>query len=92
VKYTTLNLTITILKRSADVIEWYYNSFTDTTGTTNVYLNMLLCTLLGEDFLLNYCDGVLKCLPDVKTIISLRQQLCNKDNIKDDEGSEKIGK
>ncbi|XP_065899031.1 nucleolar pre-ribosomal-associated protein 1-like isoform X3 [Dysidea avara] len=78
VKYTTLNLMIVILRRSGDVIDWYSDSFTDTTG---------------EDFLLSYCDGVLKCLPDVKTIISLRQLLHSKDNsllIKDDHGSEKI--
>ena len=29
-----------------------------------------------------YCDGVLKCLPDIKTIISLRQLLSNKDKLK----------
>ncbi len=33
-----------------------------------------MCVLVSS-FLVCYCDAVLKCLPDVKTLISLRQQL-----------------
>ena len=36
---------------------------------------------VDDDFLMCYCDGVLKFLPDVKTIISLRQLLSNKDKL-----------
>ena len=37
---------------------------------------------VDDDFLVCYCDGVLKHLPDIKTIISLRQLLSNKDKLK----------
>ena len=37
--------------------------------------------LIEDDFLLCYCDGVLKFLPDIKTIISLRQLLSNEDKL-----------
>ena len=37
---------------------------------------------VDDNFLMCYCDGVLKYLPDIKTIISLRQLLSNKDKLK----------
>ena len=36
---------------------------------------------VDDDFLMCYCDSVLKCLPDIKTIISLRQLLSNVDKL-----------
>lgn len=36
---------------------------------------------VDDNFLMCYCDGVLKCLPDIKTIISLRQLLSNVDKL-----------
>ena len=50
----------------------------------NVTLNYIntACVCIGDDFLTCYCDSVLKFLPDIKTIISLRQLLSNADQIK----------
>ena len=47
-----------------------------------MYVCMYVCMYVDDDFLLCYCDGVLKFLPDIKTIISLRQLLSNTDILK----------
>lgn len=83
-----MSLLLMILKRSGDVIEWY-NGTTNNSESTGLYntafydciLIYIYIIYIGNDFLICYCDGVLKFLPDIKTIISLRQILSNVDKL-----------